>query len=116
MVDCSGQLSGWPVPVAGSANPVQSATQELALLRGGYSTLQETAIMQNPKPNPSDLQAKISDVSYWMEHVDNAIASQSLTGCDLVCLQCELEELTELVIVYREALRIELDTQKNPTK
>jgi len=54
MVDCSGQPSGWPVPVAGSANPVQSATQDFALLRGGYSTLQETAIMHTLKtPNKS---------------------------------------------------------------
>jgi len=48
MVDCSGEPSGSPVPVAGSSNPAQSATPRLEPTGGGYSTLQETATMRNP--------------------------------------------------------------------
>lgn len=52
MVGCIGQPQGWPVPVAGSLNPVQPASQRLRPKGGGYiPTTGETA-MRHHTQNP----------------------------------------------------------------
>ncbi len=56
MVGCIGQPSGWPVPEAGSANPVQPASQRLAPIRGGYQPTSGETAMRNPIQNPPKTQ------------------------------------------------------------
>ena len=49
--------------------------------------------------------AEMADITAWINTVDRAIGADTLTGADLVCLQCVAEELIPLIIEKREELR-----------
>ncbi|NOR68492.1 MAG: hypothetical protein GQ532_02145 [Methylomarinum sp.] len=60
MVGCIGHPSGWPVPVAGSSNPMQSATQRFEPKSGGYIPSTGETAMRNHTQKLTNLASKKS--------------------------------------------------------
>jgi len=59
-----GQPSGWPAPVTGRANLVQSATQELTVLRGGYTTFTGDTAMNKSVQHPAIVRPENHTTTY----------------------------------------------------
>ncbi len=53
MVGCIGQSQGWPAPLPGSSNLIQSASQRLEPMRGGYQPCKGETAMRNHAQNPA---------------------------------------------------------------
>ncbi len=53
----------------------------------------------------ADLRGKYEKVRFWMHAVDEAAENGDLNNADLVCLQCELEEMAALIETQRAAFR-----------
>ncbi len=58
-----------------------------------------------------ELLAKISKTKAWLKTVTDGIASNTLTSSDLVCLQCEAEELLSLIIEKRVRMKAEREAR-----
>lgn len=54
MVGCIGQSKDWPAPLPGSSNLIQSASQRLEPMRGGYKPSKGATAMHNYGKNPTD--------------------------------------------------------------
>ena len=63
MVGCIGQPQGWPAPLPGSANPIQSASQRLAPMRGGYQPCKGETAMRNHAQSLKKLTLPVSATS-----------------------------------------------------
>jgi hypothetical protein len=54
MVGCIGQSKDWPAPLPGSSNLIQSASQRLEPMRGGYRICKGATAMHNYGKNPTN--------------------------------------------------------------
>ncbi len=57
LVGCIGQPQGWPAPLTGSANPIQSASNNLALIFGGNLIFKGVSAMRHYAQNPVQIRA-----------------------------------------------------------
>ncbi len=87
MVGCIGQSSDWPVPEAGTANLVQSASNNFAVVRGGYFPTSGETAMHHPTPNPSTHQNASTTVMS-----DNAVLNLLQIGIFEVVNSAEFAE------------------------